>query len=640
MRLPVIHIRKETISDLEKAKRLEWIITNGIGGYASSTITGMNTSKYHGLLVARDEPMERKVVLSKLEEEVMTKDGKYELSTNRYLELIHPKGYKFLESFKLNPFPKFIFNVKGNKVRKSVFMVHGSNSTIIEYEIIPRRKLKLRIFPLVNHRSIYELTKERKEFNILSRKNSLRIDFDEKNFLFIKSDKGKFFSSELNEEEKWYKNFFYEKDAERKEDCVEEIYNPGFFEFSASEKTSLYILASFNDEKDLKIKKALKEERERKRGLLRIFFSKNKIKKEDWIKWLILCGDNHVIKDSIIAGYHWFGEWGRDTFISLPALCLLTGRYKNAKRIFQKFLNHSNHLIPNTLPRSKNEIPSYNSVDSTLWFMNSLFLYMKETQDWNFLRENWKKLKEMIEVYINGNSTVKMDNDYLILHGSGLTWMDVKIGNKFVTPRKRKAVEVEALWYNALKVMEFFSRRLKKDAEAKTYSFLARKVRENFIRTFWNGKYLKDTVEDETIRPNQLIVLDLPFRILDEKKESSILDSVKKNLFTRYGIRTLPPNHPNFHKVYEGNQTERDEAYHQGTIWPWLFGIFLKRWRKIKKDESVRKLLKHFIKRELNSYGVGCVSEIIDGDKPFESKGCISQAWSVAKLLEASLELG
>jgi predicted glycogen debranching enzyme len=224
--------------------------------------------------------------------------------------------------------------------------------------------------------------------------------------------------------------------------------------------------------------------------------------------------------------------------------------------------------------------------------------------------------------------------NFLIKHGPGLTWMDVKINGKYVTPRSN-SVEIQALWYNALKIMEFFASKLKDEHASRTYGFIATRAKESFLKNFWNGKYLKDTVDDDTIRPNQLIALNLPYRMLDQEKERKVLEVVEKNLLTKYGIRTLPKTHPKFHGTYTGNRNQRDEAYHQGTIWPWLLGLFVKAWIRIKKDKKiVNQLLKPFVEREIRKFGLGTLCEIIDGDKPFESKGCISQAWSIAEILD------
>lgn len=625
--LPRISVDKSLLHDIEKSKKLEWIITNGHGGYASSTVTGMNTRKYHGLLIASTKPpLNRKLVLSKIEEEIEIDGKKHELSTNKYIDVIHPKGYLFLERFEIDPFPRFVFKIGDVIIEKRIYMFYGKDIVVVSYEVKNKKKdIKMRLRPLVNYRSIYFLTKNTLQFNVLNKEDSVKLSMDNL-FLKIVCHPSKYIPNDFEESKKWYWNFCYDADSERGEDCIENAYNPGAFEIEFNGKRKIVLVAGLNDECDYDIEKMIKEEIERKKYLLNLFFRVNKLQEEDWIKWLVLASDNHIIKrydngTSIIAGYHWFGEWGRDTFISLPGLCLATGRYYEAREIIKSFLYKvEKGLVPNYL----DEENKYNSADASLWLINALYKYYLKTEDLEFVMKIFDKLKSILAFYMNGTEGISMDRDFLIETKEGLTWMDAVVEGKPVTPRSGKAVEIQALWYNALKIMEFFAEKLK-NKSGSNYRIIAEEVKENFIKKIWNGNYLNDTLNDSTIRPNQLIALHLPFRMLDKEKEKKILEVVRKNLLVEYGIRTLPKDHPDFKPTYSGNWKERDKAYHNGTIWPWLLGLYTKDKETIKK----------FVEKEITKYGLGTISELIDADSPFESKGCISQAWSIGCLLES-----
>jgi len=638
VKLPKIEIKKDILQDINRSKKLEWIITNGLGGYASSTVIGMNTRKYHGLLIAsKKPPMDRKVLLSKLEEKVRFDGKKFELSTNRYSDVIHPLGYKFLKQFVLEGFPSFIYDIDGITIKKTIAMPNKKNIVIVVYEVDPKNKknIDMRIRPLINFRSIYSLTKTTIKFSEKNHDHGFRINFNNDEFMDLYCEFGCYIPNRLKEEKKWYYNFFYENDYERGENATENCYNPGMFEFKINGKKRFDIVISYCDKNRYETEKLIEQELKRKISLLK----NSKLAQKNWMKWLVLAGDMHIIKrfdkkTSIIAGYHWFSEWGRDSLISMKGICLVTGRFKEAREIIETLLQHSkNGLIPNAFPVGIEGEPIYNSVDANLWLINSVYSYFSHTHDIEFVRKIWKKMKRIVEVYMNGVDNIKMDEDCLIKHGPGLTWMDAKVDGNFVTPRGGKAVEIQALWYNALRIMEFFAEILK-DRDKNMYSSVANIAKKNFLKKFWNGKYLNDTINDRTIRPNQIIALDLPFRVLTHNQECKVLNIVEKKLLTEYGIRTLPKENPNFHRRYVGNLKERDEAYHQGTIWPWLLGPFVRSHIRIRKDNNIlQKLVKPFVEREIKRFGLGTISEIIDGDASFESRGCISQAWSISEIL-------
>ncbi|MEM5793439.1 MAG: amylo-alpha-1,6-glucosidase [Candidatus Aenigmatarchaeota archaeon] len=626
MDLPKISISKDTLSSIEKSKRLEWIITNGMGCYSSSTVIGMNTRKYHGLLIASQKPpLDRKVVLSKIEDEVIIEGKSYPLSTNRYPDVVYPEGYRLLEKFELSFTPNFFYEIDGVKIKKEIFMAREKNLVFIIYKISGNKEILLKLRPIVNYRSIYDVNRGRRRFELVNDEKTLKIDFGNGEFLKLSIDRGSYNPSTLTEEQKWYKNFFFEIDAERGEESLDDCYNPGFFEVRLK-KGKVVLAGSFCDEGEYDYEKLYKEELKRKKKLLENFFKLNKVEEEDWVKWLVLSSDNHLIKRfdgkySIIAGYHWFGEWGRDTMISLPGICLKTGRLEEAKNILESYLGFmKDGLIPNMFPVREGEKPSHNSVDSALWFVNCIYMYYKKTGDKSFVKRMWPEIIRIIESYVRGVDGIKMDEDFLIKHAPGLTWMDAVVDGKHVTPRGGKAIEIQALWYNCLCIAEELAKELGEDY--RKYQFHDNHAKKSFNEKFWNGNCLRDLIEDDTIRPNQLIAIDLPFKIVERDGIENIKECVRKNLLVERGVRTLKEGE-GFKGKYAGGFKERDEAYHQGTIWPWLAPILV--------DKS---WLKRFVEDEVNRFGLGTICEIIDGSEPYESKGCISQAWSIGKILE------
>lgn len=625
MKLPKIDVNPKTIRDVKKSGELEWIITNGTGCYSSSTVTGMNTRKYHGLLIAsRNPPLERKVVLSKLEEEVVFGSQKFDLSTNQYLNTVHPKGYENQVVFSVNPFPEFGFSVRGIDIKKTVFLVHKKNILVVKYKTHNPKKLlfKLKISPLVNYRSIYELKKDKEEFNVYSAEKKVIVNFNENEFLTIKGEDFK--ESDLSQYERWHKNFYYKKENDRGEDSIENNYCPGFFEFETKKKNDeFYLVCGFcESEADFKHpKKLINNEVKRKEKLLKLFFGKNKVLNEEWIKWLVISLDGHIVNDnSIIAGYHWFVDWGRDSMISIPGL-LKMGRENEAKDIIRFFGNHiRNGLVPNMMPRKLDEEAIFNTVDASLWFIDRVYKCFLKTKDRDFLEGMKPAMVEIIESYMNGTDfEIKMDDDGLIRHGPGLTWMDARVGDGYVTPRAGKAVEIQGLWYNALMIMnEVFGER--------KYLSLAKKVKKSFNGEFWNGEYLDDVLGDGKLRPNQLLILDLPFCIVSNARKKRILRVIEKELLTNSGLLTLAEDNPGYKGKYEGYVESRDGAYHQGTIWPWLMGAYI-------RLSGNQDFLRLFVKKEMNQFGLGTIGEIFDGDEPHKPRGCISQAWSLAEIL-------
>jgi predicted glycogen debranching enzyme len=473
----------------------------------------------------------------------------------------------------------------------------------------------------------------------------------------------------------WVEKIFLRVDASRGESNIDDNYRPGFFRFFVGPKETkrFYVLAvagrnerevqrhfySFGNRID-DIELLYHEELNRRKNLLRKFRIQNTyLEIEDYLNWLIQAADSFIVsrastgKKSVIAGYSWFDDWGRDSLISLPGLTLVTGRFETAKEILLTFAYHcSKGIIPNRFSDKAGDIPLYNTVDATLWFFNAILQYLKYTGDFDFVQEYlWNTLNEIIEYHIQGTIFgIHMDKDGLIAHGPQLTWMDATTTEHFVTPRNGKAVEIQALWYNALTTMQLLAKRFNHTDKTEIYSRIAKKVKKNFIKKFWIPKngYLIDVMNndegDSVLRPNQLIAASLDFSMLGKEKIERVVNAVWKPLWGEYGLKTLPESDQRYIGKYLGDWGHRDSAYHNGTVWTWLLGPFTTAFLKTKNhEESWRKFafnnfLRPLFQDQLFQAGLGTLSEIFDGDAPHFPRGCIAQAWSVGEPLRTYIE--
>ncbi|PIN67033.1 MAG: glycogen debranching protein [Candidatus Altarchaeum sp. CG12_big_fil_rev_8_21_14_0_65_33_22] len=635
----------------------EYLITNGLDGYASSTILNLNTRKYHGLFVVADYDKNNYVILSGIDERIEINGKIYELGNHHYKEdydpnkrdIFFPRGFKFLKNFKYSHriFPKFYYEVEDVGIEKEILMPHGFNTVIVHYKIKNKddneKDIKFSINPLLNmrdyHKNLHisvvkdftcEVSAAQKGIIVSHGKIKVRISSD----------------TEFLKNEYILRNVFYQKEWERGYDPFEDLYCPGSFFGDKGETT---MVASFNETKSISYEKYKQEE------ILRIENLKNLTSKRSRIfQELSTLADKFIIKHSnsygIIAGYHWFDEWGRDTMISIPGLCLATGRFDVAKGLIKGWLNFmQNGLILNFIPvRYPFECP-YNSSDASLWFLNAVYHYYTDTKDIKFIEEIHQKLCEIAESYIRGNSACKMDNDCLIVSNAQTTWMDTKW-----TKREGKAVEINALWYNALNILKFFSYLLNKNFD---YEEILENVKKNF-EIFWNEKKgcLYDVIlnnkPDDSIRPNQIFAIGLPFNVIDndnDERARKIFNVVFGELYTPYGLRTLSKKSENYRGIYEGNEENRDKAYHNGTVWPFLIGVFIEAYLKINNysRESKDNALKFLNPLLEYAEKFNMIPEIFDGDyhltssgdyqtefeNPHKPGGCIAQAWSVAEVL-------
>ncbi|MDN3514169.1 MAG: amylo-alpha-1,6-glucosidase [Candidatus Brocadia sp.] len=686
-----ILFNEDICHDISKAIEKEWLETNGIGGYASSTIIGANTRRYHGLLMAATRPpLGRTLLLSKLEEYLCIDGKEIPLSANIYPDAIYPEGYKNLSQFSLTPFPTFHYSISGIRVKKIVLMIYGENTTVILYQVDRKGELPvaltMKIRVMVTFRDYHWLTHEntsfRTDYKTLSRGIRLQ-PYDSLSPMYL------FFNAQtMDKTSFWYKNMEYPKEIERGMEAHEDHFSPFALHFDLHKETNCYIVASTKEYDALDVTVLVNKETERRKNRYeakpihnqtqnrvqgsgfrdQVTGHRNLIpdarqpapfnKLDKLCDSLLSVSDSFIVKrgdkkKSIIAGYHWFGDWGRDTMISLPGFTLVQGRFEVAREILLSYAQFVDKgMIPNRFP-DYGEMPEYNTVDASLWYVHAVYQYRRYAKDLKTIRKDlYGVLKEIIAYYKKGTRyNIHMDSDGLIhagAEGVQLTWMDAKVDNWVVTPRSGKAVEINALWYNALKIMAFFAREMDLNEECKEYNSLAQKVSESFNNLFWfnDGQYLYDYIDGETrnnaIRPNQIFAISLSYPMLNIQRQRSVIEIVKTHLITPFGLRSLSPMDKDYVGYYRGNQYERDRAYHQGTVWAWLIGPYISAYaRAYAGRQDTRKYIQGLLESfytHLFDAGLGTISEIFDGDPPHTPRGCISQAWSVAEIVRAYLE--
>ena len=614
----------------EEAIGKEWLLTNGLGGYASSTLIGANTRRYHSLLtVSKNPPVDRTVIVSKVDDIAVFKDMEMSLASQRSNGHV-TCGFCHLLSIEIGDDITYTFLVRQATIKKKIELVKEQDRIRITYSIInPGEPFILKIIPLLNARY----------FHYISRKENLNV----KNFKLGKSD----ISLDLNDikditiefegcefehlPDTYYYNMEYDHERKRGLDYVEDHFIPGSIIRNIKEQSKeefiidIYIGKKCTDHPKEEMREYMSYEERLKRAC------------DDFVV-------NRKSTDSysIIAGYPWFNDWGRDTMISLPGILLETGRFDIAKEVLRAFAKYERDgLIPNMLPDGMRE-PLYNTVDASLWFVNTLYELHKKTGDDEFVKnEMIPVVKSIIENYRAGTKfNIKMDTDGLISAGDEhvqLTWMDAKIGDFVVTPRHGKAVEINALWYNALSIMYEMTQDM-------IFRNLAEKVFKSFNEKFvdFEGKMLFDVIDSGfekkksyDLRPNAIFSISLPFPVLDKRSWKGVFDRLHKELYTPYGLRSLSYLSKDYRGYYGGDQFERDTAYHQGTVWAWLIGPFIEAYLKIYNDKDTAYILIEPLLNQLDKSMVNTIAEIFEGSYPHRDRGAPAQAWSVAELLRA-----
>ena len=668
-----IKFGREICGQLEIAEGREWLVTNGIGGYASGTVAGNLTRSYHGLLVAAlQPPLQRTLLLSKIDDLVRYDGEEYPLATNRWQgNNISPAGYQNIESFCLEgTIPVWQFAIADALLEKRIWMQPKANTTYVYYTLKRGSKpIDLTLKTLVNYRSFHGgILPALKSQSVIKNGVRVTLDVDNPQSFYLLCDRA---NVSLNNEV--YTDFQLPREGYRglnDRDCHLHV---ATFTATLQPGESLTFVASTAipnaltgeslnlDDNDVSIglldgQRALSDRHNYERELIETWQTANPdLELTAPIQQLVLAADqfivdrqipNHAEGKSVIAGYHWFNDWGRDTMISLPGLTLATGRPKIARSIIATFAEYiSEGMLPNRFPDSDRLTDGdYNTVDATLWYFEAVRQYYAQTEDRQFLREIFPKLAEIIDWHRRGTRYgIKLDDDGLLkagVEGVQLTWMDALVNGEVITPRCGKPVEINALWYNALRTMSAFAATLGKDASQ--YEQMAETTKQGFKR-FWNQDtgYCFDVLDtpegtnDPALRPNQIFALSLPESPLDRKQQQSVIQACERSLLTSYGLRSLDRHHPQYQGHYGGDRYERDSAYHQGTVWGWLIGAFALAHLRVYGDGDRSLSFLTPAIEHLTNAGLGSISEIFDGDAPFTPRGCIAQAWSVAEVLRA-----
>jgi predicted glycogen debranching enzyme len=671
MNLPAININRDALARFDDAIGKEWLVTNGVGGYAASTVLGVNTRKYHGLLVAAlHPPGDRTVCLAKLDEDVLVGNNIYRLGANEFQDTFFPQGYQFLKELVVSPFPSYAYSVPDIEVTKTIFMPQGKNAVAAIYKVLNHggAEAAIRVYPLLTCRHFHTVVDRRRNpvgFSQQQDGGEVEVAFNApKATVMVRSTGGEF-----NEKAAWIERLHYREEANRGESSIDDCYQPGYFEVLVPHKRekdfAVVAAASENSQECHEMLEAfgnamyrvngqLKSALAQHENLLAEFYgSHSQVPTSDWLNWTLLAADAFIVKGAgdtkaVMAGYFWFETWGRDTFVSLPGLLLATGRFEDAKKILTDFMRYrSQGLIPNFVQDRSGEA-AYNTVDATLWYVNAVLQFLKYTGDFKFVqRQLWEGLKAVVDRHEKGTVFgIRLDGDGLLAHGSRLTWMDADVDGEAVTPRAGKAVEIQALWYNALKTMQLLANKFEEASLAEKYAEMAFEAQKSFNAKFWNGEggCLFDVVTsagvDASLRPNQVIAAALDFSMLDTAKSEKVVDVVRRELVTPCGLRTLARGDAKYRGMYVGDRRSRDHAYHNGTVWPWLLGPYVTVCRKVKSNgrHELKNLLMPLFTQQITQAGLGTISEIFDGDAPHAPRGCVAQAWSVAEPLRAYVE--
>ena len=641
----------------------QWLLTNSRGGYSSSSICLCNTRRYHGLLVSSlTPPVNRIMVLGGCAETLTIGGGEsIDLSAFEFDSNSAPGDFGFLKCFRRDAGVHFDYEIKGIKLTKSVYLLGDSDTVIVEYDFQKTKApVEFVLRPLVGLRDFHSLRKSSAELVCQDRDDGILV-FEKAGHnceLFMNCCDTRFES-----DPQWWYNFAYRVDRSRGQEFTEDLWSPGGFRCRLDRPGKIVFKAAFRrrceseleaDVLNLDIRSVREDLLNRQKQV-----TSSAGDTDVRMRNLFIAADQFVTKrrvgdsyrTTILAGFPWFADWGRDAFLSLPGLLLCTGRFEEAKSVLTTFAEAAEDgMIPNRFD-DRGDKAHFNSIDASLWFINAAFQYLTASGDIETFGEQLLPVVcEIIDRYHNGTRFgIHADIDGLITGGSEqsqLTWMDARFEGVSFTPRYGKAVEVNALWYNALcMVNEFYADR---DAEKQNYyKKMAEKVRKSFCKLFWNDKvgYLNDCVfpdgrADDSLRPNQIFAVSLTFSPLEKEQQNSIVEIVREKLLTPYGLRSLEAAHPNYKGMYIGPQSQRDGAYHQGTVWAYLIGPFVESFLKVndfsrKSKRQGREFLEPLLLHLTDEGCLGSIAEIFDGDAPHEPRGCFAQAWSVAEVLRA-----
>ena len=657
-----VQFGREICGELEIAETREWLVTNGLGGYASGTVAGTTTRRYHGLLVAAlQPPVKRTVLVNGLDETVRYAGNNFSLGTNRWKSgFVSPKGYLLLESFHLEGSkPVWGFALDDALLEKRVWMKQGENTTYVRFNLVRGREpVELDAKVLVNYRDFHQTTQTADWApKVEAIEGGMEVlAFNGATPFYLRSALGTW--TARNE---WYRNYSLPEEQQRGLDDHEDRLYAAQFRCQLHPGESVTMVLSTEADTSLDEEQALAAQTSHEVKLFQSWQAQHAqgcgLPADDepsWFWQLVLAADQFIVRReqpeqadgrSILAGYHWFNDWGRDTMIALPGLTLAMGRPEIAQKILFSIARYiDGGMLPNNFPDAGNA-PAYNTVDAALWLFEALRQYFEVTQDLEILQKLFPALAGIIDAHVRGTRyNIKVDPvDALLYAGSAemqLTWMDAKVGDWVVTPRTGKAVEINALWINALDSMSGFARLLLRPNEG--YERLVEKATRSFQK-FWNEERqcCFDVIQtpsggnDASLRPNQIFALSLPVCPLSPTQQKAVVDVVGEQLLTSHGLRSLGPYEPGYKGQYGGGPRERDSAYHQGAVWGWLLGPFVLAHYRVYRDPALAQSFLEPLGRTISSGGLGTLGEIFTGDPPFAPAGAIAQAWTVAEVVRA-----
>jgi predicted glycogen debranching enzyme len=662
-----LSIGSEVLRDLSAAAQREWLVTNGLGGYAAGSVAGMTTRRYHGLLVAAlRPPLERTVMVAKVDATVAYQGQRYSLGSNEYADgTVHPGGYLHLESFQLQgQVPVWRWRVGDALIEQRVWMAHGQNTSYLSYTLLrASAEVELALTPLCTYRDYHwQLRGERNiGVDVVARGVVVQSHDGARSYRLLAEH------GDCSPGMTWHWNLRHRAESERGLDDLEDLFCPARFCCVLAQGESTALIMTAEETEPLPAVDSLTAQRVREAALLAR--ASQPVPSAECVAasraQLVLAADQFIVERrdeagrilgaTVIAGYPWFSDWGRDTMIALPGLALATGRPEIAQRVLRTFAHFvSQGMLPNRFPDG-GEAPEYNTVDATLWFVVAVEETLRRHPDRMLLEMLYPVLVDIIHWHRRGTRYgIRVDaQDGLLLSGEPgvqLTWMDAKIGDWVVTPRTGKAVEINALWFNALSALRDFSLQLQMPELAQGYAAAADRVRESFCQRFWyeDGSYLYDVIDapqggvavdgagrDASVRPNQLFAVSLRHPLLSGAQARAVVDRCARDLWTPVGLRSLSPHDSRYVGTYGGGPAERDAAYHQGTVWSWLTGAFVTAHYRVYGNAALARSYLADSLPHLRDACVGQVSEIFDGDLPHRPRGCFAQAWGVAETLRA-----
>jgi len=660
-----IEIGRGDLASFDQAANREWLVTNGLGGFAAGTVSEANTRRYHGLLVAAlAPPLGRTVTVAKLDVTATYCDCDYPLTSNEFIDgSIDPHGYRNIERFRVElglPVWQFAFN--DALIEKRLIMPHGENTTLIEYRVLrASAPVHLLVRPLCTYRDYHSHTQGGWDFGYQTLDDGFRIEAFEDAQPYEVRAVG---AAEHVATPEWYWRFRHRVEAYRGLDESEDLFGPGAFRAELAAGGAVAFVISSESSPSTDFHQAYTTEITRRQSLLD---NVDRPELPAWVQQLVLSADQFVVArrsanvadgKTVIAGYPWFGDWGRDTMIALPGLTLTTGRFDVAQDILQTFAKHIDRgMLPNRFPDSGEE-PEYNTIDATLWYIHAIREYTVHSRDTQLVAALFDTLIDIVDWHRRGTRyDIHVDSEDGLLtagqEGVQLTWMDAKVGDWVVTPRIGKCVEINALWYNALVCIADLAIRLNKSDVAATFQQQASEVAKSFQR-FWSDElgYLHDVIDgpegvaggdgkraDSSLRPNQIFAVSLPFSPLNPEHQRAVVDACACGLVTSYGLRSLGPSEAHYVAHYGGGPLERDGAYHQGTVWAWLLAPFAEAHFRVYGNVEQAQSFLDPLGVHLREACLGSISEIFDAEPPHVARGCFAQAWSVSETLRVWMKL-